>query len=213
LQTYQAYTSLWAGKVVAMGGIFAVFLGPIVGLMLSRVDPRAITTFGFLTFAAVAIWSAHFPPDVDYWSVALTRLLMGIAIGTFFLPLAAINLSGLPPERVASASGLQNFMRNLGSSFGTALLTTFWERRAAVYHADLVANIQPYSEPFRDELRRMGELGFSPAQALAHMEREISNQAYLMSTNAVLALCGFMMIGLLLLIWWTRPPFGLARPR
>ena len=212
LQSYQGYTALWAGKVVAMGGIFAIFLGPIVGLMLNRVDPRAITTFGFLTFAGVAIWSAHFPPDVDYWSVALTRLLMGIAIGTFFLPLAAINLSGLPPERLPSASGLQNFMRNLGMSFGTAILTTYWERSGAHHHADLVANLNPYSDPLRDQMQRLTELGFSQRQALAYIEHDISNQAYLMATNDVLLFCGVLMIGLLFLIWWARPPFGAARP-
>jgi len=212
LQSYQGYTSLWAGKVVAMGGIFAMMLGPIVGMMMSRVDPRSIATFGFLSFSAVAIWSAHFPPDVDFWSVALTRLLMGISIGTFFLPLAAINLSGLTPERVAAASGLQNFMRNLGSSFGTAILTNFWERSAAVFHADMVDNLNQYSTPFKDQLRHLIELGFSPAQALAQMEHEISAEAYLMSTNSVLLLCGGITLSLLLLIWWARPPFGVARP-
>ncbi|PWT72009.1 MAG: MFS transporter [Proteobacteria bacterium] len=212
LQSYQGYTSLWAGKVVAMGGIFAMILGPIVGLMLGRVDPRAISTFGFLTFSAVAIWSAHFPPDVDYWSVALTRLLMGIAIGTFFLPLAAINLSGLAPERVAAASGLQNFMRNLGSSFGTAMLTSFWERRAAIFHADMVDNLNQFNTPFRDQLQHLTDMGLSQAQALAQMEHEISAQAYLMSTNAVLLLCGGITLSLLLLIWWAHPPFGIARP-
>jgi DHA2 family multidrug resistance protein len=212
LQSYQGYTSLWAGKVVAMGGIFAMFLGPIVGMLLSRVDPRAIATFGFLTFSAVSIWSAHFPPDVDFWSVALTRLLMGIAIGTFFLPLAAINLSGLAPERVAAASGLQNFMRNLGSSFGTAMLTNFWEHRAAVFHADMVDNLNQYSAPFRDQFERLVQLGFSPAQAVAHMEHEISAEAYLMATNSVLLLCGAITLSLLFLIWWARPPFGMGRP-
>ena len=211
LQTYQGYTSLWAGKVVAMGGIFAMMLGPIVGMMLSRVDPRAIATFGFLSFSAVSIWSAHFPPDVDFWSVALTRLLMGISIGTFFLPIAAINLSGLGPDRVAAASGLQNFMRNLGSSFGTAILTNFWERSAAIFHADMVDNLNQYSTPYKDQLQRLIELGFSPAQALAQMEHEISAQAYLMSTNAVLLLCGWITLSMLLLIWWAGPPFGIAR--
>ena len=212
LQTYQGYTSLWAGKVVAMGGIFAMMLGPIVGMMLSRVDPRAIATFGFLSFSAVSIWSAHFPPDVDFWSVALTRLLMGISIGTFFLPIAAINLSGLPPDRVAAASGLQNFMRNLGSSFGTAILTNFWERRAAIFHADMVDNLNQYSAPFRDQLQRLVDLGFSPAQAMAQMEHEISAEAYLMSTNSVLLLCGVITLSVLFLIWWARPPFGAGRP-
>jgi DHA2 family multidrug resistance protein len=212
LQTYQGYTSLWAGKVIAMGGIFAMALGPIVGLMLNRVDPRAITTFGFSTFAVVAIWSAHFPPDVDYWNVALTRLLMGIAIGTFFLPLAAINLSGLPPDRVPSAAGLQNFMRNLGSSFGTAILTNYWERSGARHHADLVANLSPYSEALRDQLQRLGDLGFSPGQALAYIERDIASQSYLMATNDVLLFCGVLMIPLVFLVWSARPPFGIARP-
>ncbi len=211
LQTYMGYTSMWAGKVIALGGIFAVILGPIVGLMLSRVDPRAICTFGFMSFAAVSIWSAHFPPDVDYWSVALTRLLMGISIGTFFLPLTAINLSGLPPARAASASGLQNFVRNLGSSFGTALLTTFWERRAAVFHADMMENVNRYNPALQDQMQRMQDLGMSQAQALARIERDISAQAYLMSTNSVLLLCGAMMVILLGLIWWAKPPFGLAR--
>ena len=211
LQTYQGYTSLWAGKVVAMGGIFAMMLGPIVGMMLSRVDPRAIATFGFLSFSAVSIWSAHFPPDVDFWSVALTRLLMGISIGTFFLPIAAINLSGLGPDRVAAASGLQNFMRNLGSSFGTAILTNFWERSAAIFHADMVDNLNQYSTPYKDQLQRLIELGFSPAQAMAQMEHEISAEAYLMSTNSVLLLCGLVTLSVLLLIWWARPPFGAGR--
>ena len=211
LQSYLGYTSLWAGKVVAMGGIFAMMLGPIVGVMLSRVDPRAIATFGFLSFSVVAIWSAHFPPDVDFWSVALTRLLMGISIGTFFLPLAAINLSGLAPERVAAASGLQNFVRNLGSSFGTAMLTNFWEHRAAVFHADMVENLNQYSTPFRDQLQRLIELGLTQAQALAQIEHEISAQAYLMSTNSVLLLCGGITLSMLLLIWWSRPPFVIAR--
>jgi MFS transporter, DHA2 family, multidrug resistance protein len=212
LQTYQGYTSLWAGKVVAMGGIFAMILGPIVGVMLGRVDPRAICTFGFLSFSAVAIWSAHFPPDVDFWSVALTRLLMGISIGTFFLPLTAINISGLASERIAAASGVQNFMRNLGSSFGTAMLTSYWERKAAVFHADMVDNLNQYSTPFHDQLQRLIELGFSPGQAMAQMEFEISAQAYLMSTNGVLLVCGVITLSMLLLIWWARPPFGMARP-
>jgi DHA2 family multidrug resistance protein len=137
---------------------------------------------------------------------------MGISIGTFFLPLAAINLSGLTPERVAAASGLQNFMRNLGSSFGTAILTNFWERSAAVFHADMVDNLNQYSGPFKDQLQRLIELGFSPAQAMAQMEHEISAEAYLMSTNSVLLLCGGITLSLLLLIWWARPPFGVARP-
>jgi len=113
---------------------------------------------------------------------------------------------------VAAASGVQNFMRNLGSSFGTAILTTYWERSGAHHHADLVANLNPYSEALRDQLQRLTDLGFGQRQALACIERDIASQAYLMATNDVLLACGVLMIFLLFLVWMARPPFGIARP-
>ena len=106
LQQYQGYTALAAGQAIALGGVFAVVLGPIVGANIGRVDARAVATLGFLVFAVVALWSAHFTPDVDFWTVAQTRLYMGIGISFFFLPIVTINLSGLEAERIAAASGI-----------------------------------------------------------------------------------------------------------
>ena len=110
LQSFQGYTPLWAGKVVAFGGMLALLMGPIVGANIHRIDARAIATFGFVVSAVVSIWSTRFTPDVDFWSVALTRLFMGIGISCFFLPLVTINLSGLEGRQIAAASGLSSFM-------------------------------------------------------------------------------------------------------
>ena len=51
----------------------AFILGPIIGANIKRVDARAITTFGFVVFALVGFWSSGFTPDIDYWSIALSR--------------------------------------------------------------------------------------------------------------------------------------------
>ncbi len=211
LQTFQGYTSMWAGKSVAFGGVLAFILGPIIGANINRIDARAITTFGFIVFALVGYWSARFTPDIDYWSIALSRLFMGIGISCFFLPLVTISLSGLPAERVAAASGLTNFMRNLGASFGTAITVWLWTDQASGYHAILMENIQAYNPQATDYLHRLHQLGMPNDIAYAYLERLINTQSYTYATDRILTISATVMLSLITLIWWARPPFVASR--
>lgn len=211
LQVFQGYTAFWAGKTVAFGGVLAFFLGPIIGANIHRIDARAITTFGFIVFALVGFWSARFTPDIDYWSVALTRLFMGVGIACFFLPLVTISISGLPAERVAAASGITNLMRNLGASFGTAITTWLWTSDAAEQHARLMENIHPYNPAASDYLDRLRRLGLTDDAAHAYLERMVNTQAYTLATDHVLALSAALMLSLVSLIWWAKPPFVISR--
>jgi DHA2 family multidrug resistance protein len=211
LQTFQGYTALWAGKTVAFGGVLAVILGPVIGANIGRVDARAITTFGFIVFALVGFWSARFTSGIDYWSVALSRLFMGVGISCFFLPLVTISLSGLPAERIAAASGLSNFMRNLGASFGTAITTWLWVSHAAQYHARLVENIHPYNPISDDYLSQLHQLGMPDNVAYAYLENMINVQAYTLATDQILMISATLMLSLVTLIWWAKPPFVASR--
>ncbi len=208
LQSFQGYTPLWAGKVVAFGGVLAMMLGPVVGANIHRIDPRAIATFGFSVFACVAFWSSNFTPDVDYWTVAISRLLMGVGISCFFLPIITINLSGLPPGQIASASGLSSFMRNLGSSFGTAIMVSLWDHKAIAHHADMVEHVTAFDRTANAYLDLLQTVGLNAEQALATLDNTINTQAYLMATNDVQTVSGLMMLALILPIWLTRRPAG-----
>ena len=207
LQSYQGYTPLWAGKVVAFGGVLALLLGPIIGATIHRLDARAVATFGFIVFALVAFWSARFTPDVDYWTLALSRLFMGVGISCFFLPLVTINLSGLAPGQLAAATGLQNFMRNLGSSFGTAIMTSLWDHKGIEHHARLAEQVTAYNPLATHYLDQLHAIGLGDTQALAQLDRTLTTQAYLLSTDAVLCISGMLMLSLIGLIWWAKPPF------
>lgn len=207
LQQYQGYTALWAGKAISLGGVFAVVLGPVVGANIARVDARAIAFFGFIVFAIVAFWSTRFTPDVDFWTVAQTRLYMGIGISCFFIPVITISLSGLPGERIAAASGLAAFVRNLGSSFGTAAVTSLWDHRAILHHAGMIQSVTPYSPPAVRYLDQLAASGLAGDAALAQVDRTISVQAYLMATNEILLVSGLLMLALAPIIWLARPPF------
>jgi DHA2 family multidrug resistance protein len=210
LQSYQGYAPLNAGLATATSGIFAVMLGPVIGANIQRMDARAVATFGFTVFALVAFWSSNFTPDVDFRTVALSRLFMGIGISCFFLPLVTINMSGLAHHQMAAASGLSNFMRNLGFSFGTAIMASTWDHRGIEHHAVLAEKVTSFDKPAMSYLSQLQSFGMSMDQAWAAMDRTLNVQAYLMATDDVLALAGVIMLALIIPIWFARPPFGAA---
>ena len=189
-------------------------MGPIVGGNIHRIDARAIATFGFVVSALVSFWSTRFTPDVDFWSVALTRLAMGLGISCFFLPLVTINLSGLEGRQIAAASGLSSFMRNLGSSFGTAVMVTLWSDRATLHQSQLVEHITRYSPTTQQTLDTLNSsLGLSQTAGLAWINSTLQPQAYLLATNDIMLLSGLMMLSLVLVIWWAKPPFTIKAAR
>jgi len=132
---------------------------------------------------------------------------MGVGISCFFLPLVTINLSGLAPSQIAAATGLQNFMRNLGSSFGTAIMTALWAHKGIEHHARLVEHVTAYNPLATQYLDQLQAAGLTTQQALGQLDRTLTSQAYLLATNAVLCISGMLMVSLIVLIWWAKPPF------
>ena len=54
----------------------------------------------------------------------------------------------MPLEKSSSVAGLVNFMRNIGSSVGTSMVTTLIARRAQVHQVYLVAHVTAGRQTF-----------------------------------------------------------------
>ena len=144
--------------------------------------------------------------------MAQTRLYMGIGISCFFLPIITISLSGLSGERIAAASGLTAFVRNLGSSFGTAIVISTWAHRGAYHHAALAEHVTEYSPATNSYLQQLQAAGVPPDAALAQIDRLVNSQSYLMATDDLLWIIGVMLLALAPLVWLARPPFVAKGP-
>ena len=59
------------------------------------------------------------------------------------IPINLIAYIGMPAAKSNSVSGLINFMRNIGSSIGTSMVTTLIARRAQAHQLYLVAHVTP----------------------------------------------------------------------
>lgn len=206
LQTQMGYTATEAGFVLAPVGLLAVLVSPVVGRSIGKVDPRLIATIAFVLFAVVSYLRSRFNTEVDLTTLMIPTVIQGAAVACFFIPLVSITLSGLPPDKIASASGLSNFVRITAGAIGTSVSTTLWESRATMHHAHLAESINHTNSATAHTLEQLQAAGMSATQALASVNRMIDGQAYALAANDVFYASAVIFVLLLPLIWLARRP-------
>ncbi|HUO25807.1 MAG TPA: DHA2 family efflux MFS transporter permease subunit [Candidatus Aquilonibacter sp.] len=144
LQSLMGYTAESSGLVLSGGGLLLLFLMPVVGILSSRVEARYLVAFGWLTLAiGMYISSQRLDLDISFGSASVLRMIQVFGLGFLFVPINLVSYVGMPLEKSGSVAGLVNFMRNIGSSVGTSMVTTLIARRAQVHQVYLGAHISP----------------------------------------------------------------------
>ncbi len=205
LQQYMGYTATWAGLVLAPVGLLAVFATPIIGRLSHRVDPRVFVTFAFIVFAIVLFMRAHFNTDATIGVLLVPTFIQGLALATFFIPLIALSLAGLSPERIPSASGLINFARITAGSFGTSITTTVWDRRATLHHAQLVEHLTQSDPVAAQAFSNLQAGGLHADQSYALINRLVDQQAFMLSADDIFYVSALLFLALIGLVWFARP--------
>ena len=209
LQQVYNYTATWAGLAAAPVGLLPILLAPIIGNFGNKIDMRILITVSFMVYALTFYWRAvTFEPEMTFMDVALPQFVQGLAVACFFMPLTTITLSGLPPEKMASASSLFNFLRTLAGSIGTSLTTFIWYNREAVHHTQLTEVINPYNPISQQFFQTMGSFGLSEEQTASYLARQITAQGFIIGANEIFLVSAITFISLVVLIWFAKPPFG-----
>ena len=206
IQEYLGYRAVDAGMVTAPLGIFAVILAPAMGKMMMKTDARVLATMAFVGFAGVFFLRSEYTTDVDQYTLILPTLLQGIPTALFFVPLTAIILSGLTPDKIPSAAGLSNFVRVFAGAVGTSLLTTGWNDRTILHHAHLTEQANSYNSIFTDSIAQVqSTVQVGASNALAFIENGLNAQAAMLGLNDIFWISAIFFILIIPLIWITHP--------
>jgi DHA2 family multidrug resistance protein len=206
IQEYLGYRAVDAGLVTAPLGIFAVILAPMMGKIMMRVDTRILATMAFIGFSGVFFLRSLYTTDVDQYTLILPTLLQGIPTALFFVPLTAIILSGLPPDKIPSAAGLSNFVRVFAGAVGTSLLANSWNDRTILHHARLTEQVNSYNPIFTDSVAQaQSTLQIGAPNALALVDKGLDAQAAMLGLNDIFWISAIIFILIVPLIWVTHP--------
>lgn len=131
------HTPLEIGITMTVMGAAQLLFAPLATIADRRLPAPVVVAIGFGLFAAGAIANAFQTPTTDFAGLLVPQLLRGAALLFCILPITNVALDELPASALSNASGLLNFMRNVGGAIGIGLVDTIVNVRPAAIAAHL----------------------------------------------------------------------------
>ncbi len=159
LQTLLGYTAELAGFVLSGGGFVILLAMPIVGLLTTRFQVRYIIAFGWLCLAVAMYYSTRrIDLLISFSAATWLRIAQVVGLGFLFVPITLAAYVGMPTEKSNAVAGMVNFMRNMGSSVGTSMVTTLIARRSQYHQSILVSHTTPGNPNSQNAINGLAQL-------------------------------------------------------
>jgi MFS transporter, DHA2 family, multidrug resistance protein len=159
LQTVLGYTAEKAGLVLSGGGFIVLMEMPIVGTLAGKYPAKYIIAAGWLALAiGMYISTVQLDTLISFRSAAELRVVQSVGLGLLFVPVTMAGYIGMPAEKANSVAGIINFMRNIGSSVGTSIVTTLLARRVQVHQVVLSQHTTPFDLSFQNRVKTLSPL-------------------------------------------------------
>lgn len=148
LQIVQGYSPVRTGFA-----FLPMITGMIVGStqigtrLMTRVAPRLLMAPGFVVAALGMLLLTQLEIDSSYAALLLpAMLLLGLGMGTAFMPAMSLATLGVEPRDSGVASAMVNTSQQVGGAIGTALLNTIAASATTSYVADHVGGATSRSQ-------------------------------------------------------------------
>lgn len=197
VQKLMGYTAFLAGLVMGPGAIASIFFLPLVGRLTKFIDARYLLAIGFMGQLLALYLMSHFTLQIGFWQIIWPRLIQGAGLAFFFVPLATVAFMEVKKQEMGNATAIYNLLRNLGASFGTAIVTTILSRRAQFHQNRLIEHLSPTDIPFQQSYEQLRHYFPSDFHALGGIYRELLHQTNMLAFNDAFFFCFFLFLILL----------------
>jgi DHA2 family multidrug resistance protein len=194
-QTILLFTPTKTGLSLMPGGLATAASALLCGRLLTGskplADARVLIGVG-VVLIIFAMWRlGHLSVLSGDDDVRTALIIRGAALGLLFAPINNVAFASLHPGEAQQASGLINLSRQLGGSFGIAVLASYVTRHAQMHRVDLISNLTVTNPQAQERLQGLtsfllgrGYTAFTAHQgALALLDAQVMRQAIMLSYN------------------------------
>ncbi len=204
-QASLGWTATQAGLLLIPATLTTAVLMPFIGRLLQAgVKQQFMAAAGMFIFFIFCMWGYKIlTPDTGADAFFWMLIMRGIAMALLFIPVTTLSLSTLKGREIGEGAAFTGMMRQLGGSFGIALITTFMAQQIMVHRSNLVSNLDVTNYTVQSRVASMRQAmiaqGSTPNDALQKayqiMDYGVMKQASVLSYMDV-----FFYIGLTFLI-------------
>ncbi|MCW3465108.1 DHA2 family efflux MFS transporter permease subunit [Chitinophaga nivalis] len=197
------FSPLQTGMLLLPGACLAV-LGLIISAKLLQrgISPLVLIVVGMLLFIGFNWQMAALTLDATASDISVSLIWRGVGLALLTVPLTTLAVSSLPPADIGQGAALNNMMRQLGGSFGIALVNTYLAKRNALHRMNLVSDLDIHNPLVTQRISAYsryftGKGATSSAaqqKALALLDRTVVRQTNLLSFNDAYLLVGLIFL-------------------
>jgi DHA2 family multidrug resistance protein len=194
-QTILGFSPTQTGWAMMPGGLATAAMAVLCGRLLTGEKPLAdarILILCGLGLMLYAMWRlGHLSTVAGESDARYALIVRGAALGLLFAPINNVAFGSLKPAEAQQASGLINLARQLGGSFGIAVLGAYLTRHIAYHRADLVQHFTPGNPAFDARYQAIvsglmsagAAAADAGARALAILDGTMMRQAAMLAYN------------------------------
>lgn len=176
LQGLMNYPVIDVGVLLTPRGFGTMAGMMIVGRIANKVDQRYVIAVG-LVLMVISLWEMTlFSVDVTQWDIIRTGIVQGLGLGLAFVPLSTLTFMTLPAQYRNEGTALFSLVRNIGSSIGISIVTTYLSHRMQINHAVFAEYITPFNFGLQDAMQH-GMYNIHSEAGLASIDSEVNHQA------------------------------------
>jgi DHA2 family multidrug resistance protein len=213
LQGVLRMTAWQTGVIILPGALATAVSMAFVGRIGNRIDPRLLIATGGLMFVAGMVMLSQMTSQTGTGDFFWPLIWRGLGLGLVFVPLTNLTLADLDYRELPHATGVSNFFRQLGGSFGIAGMASLLTRFTAEARVGLAAGLPSYGPVTDGRLAVLthafmarGADGWTAQQrAMAVLNGQLGIQASVIGFSKVYLLSGVILLASLPLLFLLRP--------
>ncbi len=174
VQNILGFSPTSAGLLFLPAGIATIIATVITGRLLNGANPLLkppiLIAIGMLGFS-LSQWNlGHITPQSGVPDINQALIIRGAGLGLFLTPVTVASLNGLKGIEIAQGSGLTNLFRQLGGSFGIAIVNTYVTNQTQYHRDNLIGSINSDNLllQFRQQAAAQNFLGDSYSPTASH---------------------------------------------
>ncbi|MGN6247915.1 MAG: DHA2 family efflux MFS transporter permease subunit [Ginsengibacter sp.] len=142
-QTIMGWTAFQAGMLMIPSTVFTALMMPLVGKLMERGTPMrymistGMVIFFIYSFMAYHVLTPNTGSDAFFWIL----VIRGVGLGLLSIPITTLALSTLKGKEIGQGAALSGMLRQLGGSFGVAIISTYLVRDNQKHRVDLLSNL------------------------------------------------------------------------
>ena len=204
-QSVLGWSATDAGLLLIPSSITTGIMMPFIGKMIQRGVPQAyMVAVGFLIFFFFTFWMHNIiTPDTSSEEMFWPLILRGVGLGLLFVPITTLSLSTLKGKNIGEGAAFTGMMRQLGGSFGIAIITTFMAIFNQQHRVNLISHLDQTSFQVQQTVQRLQQgfmaKGFTFNEALGKAYKALEFKVMVQS-SVLTYIDIFMYLGILFLL-------------